>query len=231
MTRNWVLLTVCLAGCALPPEVTEEPPPAHPDSRAEGWSELFARDLGDAIAPPGIWSFDGDVLTASDDQAIWTRKVYDDFILDLEFRNAECTNSGVFIHCSDIEGWVNHSLEIQIADNFCEQWAQSPKTWQCGALFGRMPASRDAVKAPGEWNRMTITAQDSMVWVMLNGHQVIEADLTRWTSATTNPDGSEIPPWLSIPLAELPTEGHVGLQGKHAGAPIWFRNLRIRELP
>jgi hypothetical protein len=31
------------------------------------------------------------------------------------------------------------------------------------------------------------------------------------------PDGSEIPSWLSTPFAELPTHGNIGLQGKHAG--------------
>ena len=52
----------------------------------------------------------------------------------------------------------------------------------------------------------------------------------KWTSAKTNPDGSEIPAWLSTPLAELATRGHIGLQGKHAGAPIYFRNLRIKPI-
>jgi hypothetical protein len=55
-------------------------------------------------------------------------------------------------------------------------------------------------------------------------------DRTRWTSAKKNPDGSDIPPWLSRPVAELPTHGWIGLQGKHAGATIWFRNLRVKEL-
>jgi hypothetical protein len=55
-------------------------------------------------------------------------------------------------------------------------------------------------------------------------------DMSLWTSAKTNPDGSEIPSWLSTPFAELPTQGRIGFQGKHAGAPIWFRNIRIREL-
>ena len=39
----------------------------------------------------------------------------------------------------------------------------------------------------------------------------------KWTSAKTNPDGSDIPRWLSRPVAELPTHGRIGLQGKHAG--------------
>ncbi len=51
-----------------------------------------------------------------------------------------------------------------------------------------------------------------------------------YTSGKTNPDGSEIPAWLSNPLATLPLHGYIGFQGKHAGAPIYFRNIRIKEL-
>lgn len=28
----------------------------------------------------------------------------------------------------------------------------------------------------------------------------------------------------------LPPKGKIGFQGKHAGAPIWFRNIKIKEL-
>jgi hypothetical protein len=55
-------------------------------------------------------------------------------------------------------------------------------------------------------------------------------DMKKWTSAKTNPDGSEIPERLSKPLGELKTKGHIGLQGKHGGVPIYFRNVKIREL-
>jgi hypothetical protein len=45
-----------------------------------------------------------------------------------------------------------------------------------------------------------------------------------------NPDGSDIPSWLSTPFAELSTKGKIGFQGKHAGAPIWFRKIKVKEL-
>ena len=86
------------------------------------------------------------------------------------------------------------------------------------------------VKQPGEWNRYTITCFDERIWVMLNGAMIIEMDMSQWTSAKTNPDGSTIPPWLNKPLAELPTMGRIGFQGKHAGAPIWFRKMKIKAL-
>lgn len=69
-----------------------------------------------------------------------------------------------------------------------------------------------------------------MITVVLNGEKVTEMDMLKWTSAKTNPDGSEIPTWLSNPLAGLQTRGRIGLQGKHAGAPIYFRNIKIKEM-
>jgi hypothetical protein len=170
------------------------------------------------------------VLTASEDQAIWSQKPFNDFILDLEFKTAPGTNSGVIVHASDIEDWIPNSVEIQIADDYDEKWAKSPATWQCGAIFGHLPARSRQVKKPGEWNRFTITCVGGKIWVRLNGEMIIEMDMGRWTSAKVNPDSSEIPAWLSKPLAELPLRGHIGLQGKHAGAPIWFRNIKIKEL-
>jgi hypothetical protein len=55
-------------------------------------------------------------------------------------------------------------------------------------------------------------------------------DMSLWTSAKKNPDGSDIPEWLSTPFSELATKGYIGLQGKHAGAKTFYRNLKIKSL-
>jgi hypothetical protein len=136
----------------------------------------------------------------------------------------------VIVHCSDANNWIPNSVEIQIADDFAERWAKAPKTWQCGAIFGHLAAGKSMVKKPGEWNRMTVTCKGKIIRVELNGEEVTVMDMSKWTSAKTNPDGSEIPKWLSRPKAELPLRGRIGLQGKHAGAPIHFRNIRIKQL-
>jgi hypothetical protein len=196
----------------------------------EGRSPLFKKDLSDAIYPKGVWSFKEGVLTATEDQCIWTKKKHENFVLDLEFKNAPGTNSGVIVYASDINDWIPNSVEIQICDDFAEQWAKMPNTWHCAAIFGRLAPSKSVVKKPGEWNRMIITCKGPLIAVSLNGDKVTEMDMKKWTLAKKNPDGSDIPPWLSKPAAELPTKGHVGLQGKHAGAPIYFRNLRIKKL-
>ena len=77
---------------------------------------------------------------------------------------------------------------------------------------------------------MTIYAQGDRVKVVVNGVVTVDDDLSRYTSAKTNPDGTPIPSWLSKPLAGLPKHGAIGLQGMHGGARPYFRNLRIRPL-
>ena len=215
-----------LTACSPPKEPAA--PPAHPD--VSGWPDLFAADLSNAQFPAGVWTVADGVLTASEDQAIWTVRDYENFIVDLEFRTAAGTNSGVIVYCSDIANWIPNSVEIQIADDFAEEWAKEPATWHCGAIFGHLAPTKSVVRKPGEWNRYTITCRGQKITVVLNGEKVTEMDMSLWTSAKTNPDGSEIPAWLSRPFAELATKGRIGFQGKHAGAPIFFRNIRIREM-
>lgn len=222
-----IILTLILCVQSCKPGV-EIPPTSHPD--VTNWQDLFADDLSDAKFPEGVWTFEKGILTASEDQAIWTEYDYNNFMLDLEFKTDTGTNSGVILYCTDIDNWIPNSIEIQIADDYAEKWANSPSTWQCGAVFGHLPATKSMVKHPGEWNRFTITCVDKMVYVLLNGEQIIEMDMKLWTDAKKNPDGSEIPSWLDKPVAELPTHGHIGFQGKHAGAPIFFRNLKIKDL-
>lgn len=194
------------------------------------WQPLFDDELSNADFPEGIWKIENGVITATEDECIWSQREYDNFILELEFKTAEGTNSGVIVYCSNTDNWIPNSVEIQIADDYAKQWANADKTWQCGAIFGHLAASESRVKKPGEWNTMEVACNDQVIHVVLNGTLVTDMDMSRWTSGSKNPDGSEIPSWLSTPFAELPTKGKIGFQGKHAGAPIWFRNIKIKEL-
>ena len=231
---NGNALTYFLIGEAMAKAMLKlsSPRPAanHPDTTGAGWKAFLKADLSDTIHPKGVWSVTNGVLTATRDQNIWSKKQYDDFIIDLEFKTAANTNSGVIVHCSDTKRWIPNSVEIQIADDH-GKWAGSPKSWQCGAIFGHLAATRQkVVRKPGQWNRFTITCKGKIITVVLNGEQVAVMDMSKWTSARKNPDGSGIPGWLNKAKAGLPLKGHVGFQGKHAGAPIYFRNIKIKEL-
>ena len=202
----------------------------HPNTSGKGWAPLFNDSLSNAIFPKGIWTTEGGVLTASKDETIWSGKDYDNFVLDLEFKNAPGTNSGVVVHASNTEDWIPHSVEIQITDDFSAEWSKAEPDWQCAAIFGHQPATKHIVKPAGEWNHYTVTCKGRMIWVALNGELVNTCNMSLYTSASDNIDGTKAPGWLSNPMATLPLHGKIGLQGQHAGAPIYFRNIRVKEL-
>ncbi len=206
----------------------EIPPRSHPES--ESWNDLFSEDLSNALYQEESWSFVNGSLIPGEDTEIWSNVSYDNFILDLEFNLDSGANSGVVVYCSHIDDWIPNSVEIQIADDSFRETGTSPGIDWCGAIYGHMAPTRKMVREPGRWNRITITCMDHLIWVLLNGEEVIELDMRLYTSGKTNPNGSDIPSWLNISLAKLPTKGHIGFQGLHGGVPARFKNIKILEM-
>ena len=136
----------------------------------------------------------------------------------------------MILHASNTEEWIPNSLEIQIGDNYDPDSSEPPTNRESGSAYGHAAPLKQMMKPAGEWNRYTVTAIGDEVWVVVNGEFVTELDMSDYTSAEVNPDSTEIPEWLSNPLATLPSRGHIGFQGQHGDAPIWFRNIKIKEL-
>lgn len=200
-------------------------------STNDNFNSLFNNDLSNAEYNKEVWTYIDGVLTANADEAIWTNEMYENFILQLEFKNDVNTNSGVVIYCPDKQNWIPTSIEIQIADDYHEFWQNLPENVRCGSIFGHQGANEQlVVKEPGLWNQMTICAIGQNIIIELNGKKIVDANLGEWTSGTKNPDGTDIPTWLPKPYAELQTKGYIGLQGKHGESNIWFRNIMIKEL-
>ncbi len=230
MARICTVLTLCLAGIVAAFGDDKVATQAHPNSSQ--WQDLFSPDLSNAIYPKGVWSVQNGELTATEDQFIWTKEQHENFVVDLEFKNGPGANSGVMVYCTDLANPYSHVVEVQILDDYAKKWAGIPKNWQCAAIFGHQAATKQLVKTAGQWNRMTVTCRGPLISVALNGQLVTELDMKKCTSARNNPDGSDIPSFLGQPpLAQMPTKGHIGLQGKHHGAPIYFRNVKFQPLP
>ena len=194
------------------------------------FSPLFNSDLSNAMDEQGVWYYEGDVLTSSEDACIFTTMEYENFVVDLEFKNEKGTNSGVIVYCTNRTDWIPNSVEVQIADDFHfmdEDWEPN---YMCGGVFGHLPPTSTLVKKVGEWNHMNVRCEGQQITVKLNGVVSAKMDMTQWTSGTKNPDGSDIPSWIPTPFSELPTKGYIGLQGKHGEANIYFRNLKIAEI-
>jgi hypothetical protein len=185
-----------------------------------GWKRLLADDLSNCVFPPGSWTMTDGVLSPKEGGDIWTKEQYGDFVLDLEFRLEKNTNSGVFIRTGSIEEWLHTAIEVQVLDSYGKKEVGRE---DCGAIFDCLAPRVNAVRAPGEWNRYTITAKGNMITVVLNGERIIEMDLNRWTEAHRNPDGT--PNKFNTAYRDMPRNGHIGLQ--YHGHPIYYRNVRI----
>ncbi len=89
-------------------------PASHPDT--SGWKSLFAADLADADLKDGSWVWENGTLVARTRDTIWTKKPYANFVLDLEFKVAKESNSGVFLRSGNTKQ-VLSALEIQVHDS------------------------------------------------------------------------------------------------------------------
>ena len=68
------------------------------------WKPLFGENLSDAEYNSDVWSMKDGVLSAVKDESIWTNTEYENFEVDLEFKNDNGTNSGVVVYCTDKKG-------------------------------------------------------------------------------------------------------------------------------
>jgi hypothetical protein len=213
-------LTLLLLASALSLAAAPKP---HPDTA--GWQPLFASDLADANLKPGSWGWDQGMLVARTHDTLWTKRPYGDFILDLEFKVAAESNSGVFLRSGD-PSKVLAALEIQVHES-----ADSALYGEVGSIYNAKAPARKMARPTGEWNRFTITCRGSQVSLIFNGEEVYAVDLEDWKEARRNPDGTANK--FPVALREFSRRGPIGLQGLHgkAQAPVWYRNLRIRELP
>ncbi len=193
-----------------------------PDGEAEFQSLFNGRDLTgwNSVGAGGeraVWSVEEGNIVTSGRRKCWltTDRDYDDFELRLEYRVFERANSGVLIRgtllCIDPK---QAGMEIQIADD--ESFPNLPPLHSTGAIYDVVPRSRHATRPPGEWNAMRIVANGSWITVVVNGVQVVDADLREYKQQ-----------YAFIPSMER-SGGRIGLQSWDGR--VEFRNVAVRPL-
>ena len=194
----------------------------HPDS--SGWDNLFTANLSNAELTEDGWSQKKGVLVARDHFTIWTKKSYTNFVLDLEFKVAKESNSGVFLRSGNTAK-VLEALEVQVHES-----QDAALYGMVGAIYNAQPPSKAMQKPIGEWNRYTITCKGKRLSLVFNGTQVWNINLDDWNESRKNPDGTKNK--FPTALKDYARKGPIGLQGLHgkAQAPVWYRNIRIKEL-
>jgi hypothetical protein len=148
---------------------------------------------------PNKWTVvDGILTNAGGGGNLVTTGRYEDFKLQAEFRYPKGSNSGLYLR---------GRYEVQIEDS---QEQLEPGPLHVGGVYGFLPPTEHAAKAPGEWQRFDITLVGRRVTIVLNGRTVVADQIIPGiTGGALDSDEG--------------TPGPIYIQGDHG--PIEFRRL------
>jgi len=212
--------------------------------KKDGWVLLFdGKDFNgwrqcNGKAMPANWKIEDQamkVFTAegkkpgegSNGDILYGDKKFKNFELSVDWKASKMANSGIFFNVREVPGKPIYyaAPEIQVLDNVDATDNKLP-SHLAGSLYDMIAADPKTVHPAGQWNTIVIRVQNGKVTHVQNGVKVVEYEL--WT-----------PAWDALVAASkfkdfpgftegISKEGYIGLQDH--GYPVWFRNIKIREL-
>jgi len=152
---------------------------------------------------------------------LFTEKEYANFVFRFDFKLEEASNNGIGIRAPYEGDAAYQGMEIQILDHDAPEYRGRLKPAQYhGSIYDVVPAKTGFLKPTGQWNSEEITANGRQITVKLNGHTIVDANL----DSVTDPAVLHKHPGLAR------ASGHIGFLG-HGPARVWFRKVRVKELP
>ena len=142
------------------------------------------------------------------------RPVPDDFELRFEWKVSKGCNSGVYYRPGQVE--------YQVLDDEFSPYAENPRQAAASLFFCMGPRKR-ATRPLGEWNTARIVCKGTVIEHWLNEERVISFDYT-------DPKWAKEVGLLRIRGGDLSGRGGRFLLEDH-GQDVWFRHLRLREIP
>jgi hypothetical protein len=182
-----------------------------------GFKPLFdGKTLNGWVGDPRFWSVEDGTIVGSTDQNkaphntfLATTKSYKNFVIKAEFKLRN-HNSGIQVRSKLLPEFVVQGYQPDIAEarytgNLYEERGR-------GTLVQVDVAEVKKFYTPGQWAEYTITCDGPNLTLALNGHVTV-----RYTEKDPKKGA---------------TDGIIALQ-LHAGPKmkVWFRNIRIKELP
>lgn len=143
-------------------------PPAQPGAPAQGSNpRACSTPVGLAPVPTGAshWEVVNGLLLPCGEPAgyLTTKESYKNFVLDVDFKTGEDTNSGVFVHSPEGSG----GYEVQI-------WKSQPQGYNTGSIVGTAKTQGEFKFLPDQWNHYEITANGDHYVVILNGTKTLD---------------------------------------------------------
>ena len=156
---------------------------------------------------------------------ILTDAFFGDFELEFEWRVAKGANSGLKYLVREDEGRRHaYGPEYQILDNAEHADGNAPKT-SAAALYALCPPEYPWPAPAGEYNKGRIVVRDGRLEHWLNGTRVLAIDTgsERWRAALATSKFAGDSDFATPGLGRIALQDH--------GDEVWFRSLKLRELP
>ena len=151
---------------------------------------------------------------------LFTKDTYGDFIFRMDFKLTPGANNGLGIR-APLEGDAAYEgMELQILDDTADIYKNLEAYQYHGSIYGIEAAKKGYLKPMGEWNHQEVIVQGPKIQVILNGTQIVDADITESRKHGAK-DGKPHPGLHK-------TQGHIGFLGH--GSKVYFRNIRIKDL-
>lgn len=224
-----------------------------------GWVALFDgvstagwRTPGGRAFPAECWRVEEGALkpemTASGKSDLWTVAMFRNFELEFEFKTAPGANGGIkylvqrgsvtrsrngkYVGPADETpaepgDFLNEStlgFEYQILDDAAQAEGSQPKT-KTAALYQLVPSIEGPPAAPGVYHRGRIVVDGDRIEHYLNGKLVMRTRLGSPEMEAAFDARKDSARWRALSKRESP------IVLTHHRTPVWYRNLRVRQLP
>lgn len=186
-----------------------------PDEEKEGYVLLFdGKSLDNWVIMgkrKGFKVVDGVIRSEGRSGGRWmrTKRMYDNFILKVDWRVSKGGNSGVFIRAPEKGRTSRAGHEIQITNR--------PRDLRhcTGSLYGTVAVNARPDESPDKWHNFEIRCEGKKITVSVDGKKTTEGDMD-----------------VHERIRNKPMKGYIGLQDSHTSSGSWieFRNIKIKEL-
>ena len=245
MKRNFLLTSTILIAILMANRlIAQEINQLSQQEKKDGWVLLFNGKNFDGwrqyngTAMPSNWTIDDNAMKVfvprggksgepSGGDIVYGSRKFKNFELSVDWKVGRMGNSGIFYDVREVPGQPIYyaAPEVQVLDNV-NATDNKLASHLAGSLYDMIAADPKTVNPAGSWNTLVIRVKDGKVTHIQNG--VVVCSYTLWTPEWDQMVANSKFKDFQGFTEGISKEGYIGLQDH--GYPIWFRNIKIREL-